>query len=67
MVYEDIVKIRELIYSMFPNIANLHINHLIHKKELTTGEITIHLLNGQIKICLISYIPETDKFELKEK
>jgi len=64
---EDIVKIREAIYSLFPNMAYLSINHLSHTKEITTGEITIHLLSGQIKICLVSYIPKTDKFELKEK
>lgn len=64
---EGIVKIREAIYSMFPNMSYLTINHLTHTKELTTGEITIHLLSGQIKILLVSYLPKTHTIELKER
>lgn len=67
MTNEDIVKIREAIYSMFPNTANLTVNSLSHTKELTYGEITIHLLSGKIKILLVSYLPNEDKLEIKEK
>ena len=67
MTNEDIIKIREAIYSMFPNLACLTINHLSHTKEITTGEMTIHLLNGQIKVILVSYLPKEDSLEFKEK
>lgn len=67
MTNEDIVKIREAIYSMFPNIASITINSLSHTKELTHGEMTIHLLSGQIKILLVSYLANEDKLEIKEK
>ncbi len=67
MVNEDIVKIRERMYSIFPNIAYLTFNRLTHEKEITTGDITLHLLDGKIKICSVSFVPKTDKFELREK
>lgn len=64
---EEIVKIREAIWSMFPNMATIRVNEISHTKEITTGEITIGLLNGQIKILLISYLPKEDKLEIKER
>ncbi len=62
----EIVKIREAIWNMFPNMWGLNIIFLKGDKELTTGKFQVNLMSGHVKKIEVRYEHKTGKLELKE-
>ena len=64
---EEIVKIREAIWNMFPNMWGFDINYYKRDNNGAEGQFTINMMSGHIKVLNIKYNKEKDTLEIKEQ
>jgi len=63
---QAIIKIREALWELFPNMWGFNIVWLKSRKDYTEGVFTVNLMSGHIKKLEVRYENKTNNLEIKE-
>jgi len=62
-----IMKIREAIWNMFPNIFDFNVIRYSERGNDCSGEFVVRLMSGEYKELTAKYDSKTDEFEITQK
>ena len=64
---KEIIKIREAIWNMFPNICGFDIIDYRRTNESAIGRFRVNLMSGHTKVLQIEYESKNDSLKINEE